>query len=179
MRSDVRGRAARPRSDAPAVVGFGYRIVSGTNETQIPTSTSSRHRGARDVIDARKAGSGRVGMAQEYPSTCRVTYLLGLGGVVGLGLLDGLGDDTAANHASGVRATGAGTAEGRGGAGRGGRDGERGGHGGHVREGVVKVCYGDTWTSRASSSASKTAARGAADALNLPFRRRSRTGRDD
>ena len=83
-------------------------------------------------------------MAQECPSTCRVTYLLGLGGVVGLGLLDGLGDDTAANHASGVRATGARTAEGRGGAGRGGRDGERGGHGGHVREGVVKVCYGDT-----------------------------------
>ena len=116
-------------------------------------------------------------MAQEYPSTCRVTYLLGLGGVVGLGLLDGLGDDTAANHASGVRATGAGTAEGRGGAGRGGRDGERGGHGGHVREGVVKGC--GTRNVACVVERVEAAARGAADALNLPFRQESRTGRDD
>lgn len=129
-------RARRSRAVSTCVVDIRRRYAS--TECRNVKRADGRLRAL--TRDASAATSGRVGgRARRIRGARRGTYRVGLGGVQGDSLLDGLGLDATRDDALGAGATG--TADGRGGAHVGGSHGEVGGHGGHLREGVVKRCW--------------------------------------
>lgn len=126
-------RARRSRAVSTCVVDIRRRYAS--TECRNVKRADGRLRAL--TRDASAATSGRAGgRARRIRGARRGTYRVGLGGVQGDSLLDGLGLDATRDDALGAGATG--TADGRGGAHVGGSHGEVGGHGGHLREGVVK-----------------------------------------